>query len=1192
MASFDISFIDEYPVQEEEGKKDFSVTSPTSTKGGHSYNLSDYDDEELDLDKISFANKAIFGARKENTFAGSAWDIGKATIRAFRDDTEVSEELEYIREENLSDLIKEMPQFRGYKESMFDAGIMTGETATALADPVTFLIPWAKIAKLSKVGAGAVGGVIGATDAAAYDYARTGEVSALGVGAGTVLGGTSTLINKLLVDRALGKNATETIKAFKDPEITKRVPLEPPMSPEVTGGQSLSSYVQNLENVTRKAVSPEKTAELVEEFKDLPKTYAQVLSLRKQIERATRLEKTAKTKKTKNKHKQTIEMLTPEYEKVRAKYALDHVKSSLSKIDQAELALNTAEAEGKISKGLVGGLMYNLTKPVAGGTIGWATGHLTGMEDDDILMTAFIASGIAAGQASKMLQRTKLSKLDLETGQMAVEEAMKNSSAMQKRILTSGGVSTQGNSLGGWSKAITNMLLPRLGSATQSVEEKYIYSHREFLGKTIKQFDDSWDDLNTRKLIGEATRGYVDLEKLSPGYKGLTGDYKPITQVQIDEAKRLLPYVKKSQEELKNSVRGAGINFKELDDYGMAQVYDFKEISKDTKRWRTSLEKALRIQMGPDVSDVDIVNRVDRITDQLTGVTRQGGKADSRIQTNVFETVNGKTQFRPLTQHFEKHRMITDPDAAKVLAKDGFLMMDIGQVLDVYSSRTLKVTEFAKTFGPNGEVIDHALKDVAESFGKHGAELLPQQRRYEQQIKDTLGLYWGTYGKQWDAPSAVNSTVSLLTTAANMKFLVTLPLTSLTELTQPVANQGFKAAIKAARGAMKEGESFAGKGTFQYDKSWERDFSVLHGHGIDPLNRVQGLSQDVGNWYFTKILQMRRITEASRNFAYDTGVHRAFDLSRKKNLKNSDIVELASLGIEQPQLDVLRKYKTAKEAFDTSTDGYGVLNLAGSKAADTDILIPMMGNRAFFTQHPNPLIRMFGQFLSFAQAKMSQTNHLLERVEQGDGKLAVRMLGLIPVFSAANHFIDTVKGSYDSREFDAEPLSEEGLAEGTEFQGLIPWQISKAGNAYKYDSPESVAPAGTMGWKTIQAFTDSLQNVRYGDMEGALENWMNVVPFGPEYQRYAPYDYQLRDFAERRPAEETREGLYEGSLIEGASGDPEVQGVPKTSAEPEKRIDRVTGRPYDEQAGTAHVDIEDRTGNKLLSALRRARNVV
>ena len=67
-----------------------------------------------------------------------------------------------------------------------------------------------------------------------------------------------------------------------------------------------------------------------------------------------------------------------------------------------------------------------------------------------------------------------------------------------------------------------------------------------------------------------------------------------------------------------------------------------------------------------------------------------------------------------------------------------------------------------------------------------------------------------------------------------------------------------------------------------------------------------------------------------------------------------------------------------------------IIDRVGNKAANRDAIIPQVGNRLLFTQHRDPMIRMLGQFSSWAMAKSAQTNAMISRIENADLKNCYR----------------------------------------------------------------------------------------------------------------------------------------------------------------------------------------------------------
>ena len=132
--------------------------------------------------------------------------------------------------------------------------------------------------------------------------------------------------------------------------------------------------------------------------------------------------------------------------------------------------------------------------------------------------------------------------------------------------------------------------------------------------------------------------------------------------------------------------------------------------------------------------------------------------------------------------------------------------------------------------------------------------------------------------------------------------------------------------------------------------------------------------------------------------------------------------ELREMGLQTSDLSHISKFKNANEALDDDL-GKEILTRAGMKVMDRDRLIPKVGNRLLFTQHRDPIIRQLGQFASWMQAKTSQPNALIGRIEEGAAKLFVRILGANIIANGAIQFFkDVAKPSFDPDE-DFEPVN-------------------------------------------------------------------------------------------------------------------------------------------------------------------------
>jgi len=140
--------------------------------------------------EISFSREFSYGVAQEPAILGSAYRITKAAIQSAFDRGETYEAArKRIENERQEKIFQEYPEFRNRPET---AGVISGRAAVALADPATFLVPWAKAAKVGKVASLTTAGTFGATDLALREEALYGEIRpesvALGFGFGCSLG--------------------------------------------------------------------------------------------------------------------------------------------------------------------------------------------------------------------------------------------------------------------------------------------------------------------------------------------------------------------------------------------------------------------------------------------------------------------------------------------------------------------------------------------------------------------------------------------------------------------------------------------------------------------------------------------------------------------------------------------------------------------------------------------------------------------------------------------------------------------------------------------------------------------------------------------------------------------------------------------------------------------------------------------
>ena len=114
---------------------------------------------------------AELGVNLEKTTFRNLYQLFKAGTLTLSNNKNFSDNVKNIERERTDKIYSKMKEKYGtdFKEYQDDMAVVGGRASVALFDPVTFLIPWAKIAKVGKLGATGIGGGIAATDMAIYD---------------------------------------------------------------------------------------------------------------------------------------------------------------------------------------------------------------------------------------------------------------------------------------------------------------------------------------------------------------------------------------------------------------------------------------------------------------------------------------------------------------------------------------------------------------------------------------------------------------------------------------------------------------------------------------------------------------------------------------------------------------------------------------------------------------------------------------------------------------------------------------------------------------------------------------------------------------------------------------------------------------------------------------------------------------
>jgi hypothetical protein len=1151
----------------------------------------------------------MYGVEQETTLIGNALRYGQALIDSYSYDTTYSTALKWGEYKRQEDIKEKFPEYKYVTEEEESAAMLGGRVGVALLDPATVLVPWIKIAKAGKVASVGINAAIAGVDSATRDKLIHGEVSLVNLGASTVLGGLGGLASAALYGKkgseALAEIAVEEAAIARVPVIsTKIIPATLTASEGVTVAESAQSLFTHADilsripeisatgtNLTLRAEPINQMKAVLGDMKALSKSAtrkrknycfngrgkgkkldiltsptskfsvgteekllaeADTLAARLKILRESPKQPTPSSKTDMGVQ---IKALEDKIEEATINLYSGHINKATASADMTGDIIEDLAGKGKLTDNILAGLVSEVTRPLIGGIGGFATGSTLGDDDDDTMLAALVGLGVGAGVLSKRLNKLKLTGFDLENAKMTVDQAGRNSLMATTKILSAGTTATKLDAYGGWAKVIGNLLLQKPGAATNAVETTYASDVSKYMNKVVNVFGDSYDNNSVREVVTAVSRGWIAPDSLAVGYKGINnGLKKGLTVGDIAEVRRIAPAIMAEQNILKQSMRDAGINFSDIDNYGMAQLWNFKNIMNDgIDRFQEDAVRAFTIQDQNKVAS--------GVLKKMTGQAALEVKAQNfvnkirGIETNDAEAsiatrglFNAKGDFIPLTDHFERKRVITDVEATRFMAQKGWLTLDPIEISAQYADKSIKVRNFANVFGADGELINRAFADIKKTLGGKAPDDIAFRNKYEDQLRSSLNAFWGVHGKNDKRVGKLGSAMAAtFTTLANVTYLPRVVVSSLGDLIQPIQNSGVLSALKSSKSIVPGVKSFATRSGFQYDKAWERELQAVQTKGADPLSTIDK-NLSIVNTGFFKLVGLSTLTKVARTFAYDAGVYRTFDIAKKIKKSKGRIskslqTEMNGLGIDKDQLSVISKFKNAEEAF-SDTDANVFLDMAGRRSADRDAIVPIVGNRLLFSQSKNPYVKATGQFLSWAQAKSAQSNYLIERLEDGDAKQAVRMLAGAVVYAGVGELKEWAKPNYDEYNPDnLEAVSVKGIQKGLAISGnFLPWQVDKI-----------VSTLSTPSYRPITSNIAPALNI-IDDLWRALQR----VAEDPSRLANLPVINELTSYYER--------------MNRAAGGEVNVPQAPK---EPDQRIDKMTGLPYDVQAGDAFIDNED-----------------
>lgn len=473
----------------------------------------------------------------------------------------------------------------------------------------------------------------------------------------------------------------------------------------------------------------------------------------------------------------------------------------------------------------------------------------------------------------------------------------------------------------------------------------------------------------------------------------------------------------------------------------------------------------------------------------------------------------------PLTSHVEYERMLKGSydDVEKVLEK--YLINDVGAVLHSLTRESVKSVEFARIFGPRGELIQQFVKQLRTQYknagfkktttGGYGSQYVGDVKA----IKNAVNSLFGRYGKTGDPHTRAMTAV--LSSLANFNMMDKVTLANFGDLIQPFQNSrylmsafyGMKSIIPFRENnltrnlALQESKLVQQNLKDAYvgfdDKAKEFSTKAIKGEKFIDFTRAT-------NEKFFKFIGLEEITNTARRYAFTVGIIDSHKTAkslvkylRANNLENftninqitkksalKDLQHLVKTGAVRVDgqgnilnKNTLIKFGSFKNIDDANKDiiTSSLMDRIGTQAANRDAIIPQVGNRLLFTQTRNPWLRLLGQFSSWAMAKSAQTNAMLRRIEDGDLRTALGMVASLVAFGGVHDLRNFAKtGEFKGKEM-LEGNPQEYLAHAIQMSGNIGWLPTFLANAtvgWSAGRPMDSIPAASM-FKDIAEFAAS-----------------------------------------------------------------------------------------------------------------------
>jgi hypothetical protein len=1189
---------------------------------------------EIPLDEsISFARKVDYGMAQEPTAIGSAYRLIKSGVQAAIDPNESYKEARArIENERQEEIFEEFSEFRGRQE---DAGVMVGRGAMALIDPVTFLIPWTKIAKAGKIASISSGAGVAAVDLSLREEALYGEVKPETVALGLGLGAAGAGVGELVMAYARrGVKTTVDVPDETGKIIQKEVDIPAAEGQKVITKEAIKDadevaetvFVQTEETTRKLGLVYNRLDDIDDEIKVINKAKKDA-SKKPTAQEINELD-VAKLSEKQRDFVGEIKKLRAE--KVKLKAEKFKLKTELIPEDLLEIA-SASWLEGVkkniMTEGIARAITQEMVRPLFGGVIGAGLGaSFTEEGDDNTAMIRMAAVGFIAGAVQRKIQTSEFKIMAKGPKDAIIDEVDKQYKRSTWTYLKSLTAGSHVQDLMAQTNAVVNyaakMFKMQGGGVTLGKVTKDLSVEEEALRQSALWRNELVD------LVGDVDTEVMILAGKIVNQRGLNSKkasfLKPddLTNPKFADAEKLAVQLDDYTLRFKDYAKQSGLDFTDEVSYGLTQILKDSSVTLSNRveiKERLADAFVLQSKNDPTIKTLskkqarniahEYLNSSTSLRNNSIWAPENSGKL---FQANGVEDIKGIVKssdedfILTAARHFNRKRTLHDQEARALVAdlfEDNPLI-----TLKQLTENTVKIAEFAKIFGAKGQGIKESFKEIeddiwklldtgnkfktAEEFFKNnlGAKAMADQQK--QKVKHSLEAYFKVYGAA-GAPTTETgkAVVAVLQAGLATTRLGKVAIPSMGDWLQTITNSGYKASWKSALDQIvksrtgKSVEALAlsktikqvdGKdatfidkflGNNRYDTIIERELSDIFFPGGGTAAQVQRQVTSFTNKFF-EVVQLGRVTRVARNFAFDAGTYRAMDIAKKvgKGKKVTDALqkEIDAFGLTPENLKYLSKFNNLDDAF-ADTTGKTFLTRAGIKSADRDALIPTVGNRRLFTQSRNHWVKFLGSFMSWSQAKTSQTNAIVARMEQGDAALAFRVMAAMPLYYTVLQTKNFLLGEKSQDYLDEQSVYEE-IGELISFNGLNTYSVDKArslAKSYKITGgiesfPEQFYPV--LGWMFDVGeipFKAAEVTAEEGAVEGGKTLLKEVSEVTPIIKDVVPFVQKFKE----EPRSFSMGGIVGEELIQG----PEV---PFTQDNAADRINPITGLPYNQPAIT------------------------